>query len=161
MNYIGVDCHISTLDFAVVTETGRVKNKTRVKTSAKEFMGFIKSVPKPRRIFIEEGTYTVILKSTRDMYPDGFFDLHGYPEINGYREAIKRGDNIPGPIEESIEQYGDPELAIWQDFEAADEDPKWAEPWEELLEKYYERAELQAVQDENYKIKGWILKNKP
>jgi hypothetical protein len=31
MNYIGVDCHISALDFAVVTKTGRIKNKARVK----------------------------------------------------------------------------------------------------------------------------------
>jgi hypothetical protein len=57
MNYIGVDCHISILDFAVVTKTGRVKNKARVKTSVKEFMEFIKIVPKPRKIFIEEGTF--------------------------------------------------------------------------------------------------------
>jgi len=56
MNYIGVDCHISTLDFAVATKMGRVKNKARVKTSAKEFMEFVKTVPKPRQIFIEEGT---------------------------------------------------------------------------------------------------------
>ena len=45
MNYIGVDCHISTLDFAVVTKMGRVKNKARVKTSAKEFMEFVKKKP--------------------------------------------------------------------------------------------------------------------
>ncbi len=56
MNYIGVDCHISTLDFAVVSERGIVKNKARVKTSVKGFMEFIKTVPKPRKIFIEEGT---------------------------------------------------------------------------------------------------------
>ena len=68
MNYIGVDCHISTLDFAVVTQTGRVKNKARVKTSTKEFMEFIKTVPKPRKIFIEEGTLANWLLETSMRY---------------------------------------------------------------------------------------------
>jgi transposase len=68
MNYIGVDCHISTLDFAVVTKTGRVKNKARVKTSAKEFMEFVKTVPKPRKIFIEEGTLANWLLETSMRY---------------------------------------------------------------------------------------------
>ena len=36
MNYIGVDCHISTLEFAVVNE----------------FMAFVRDIPKPRKIFI-------------------------------------------------------------------------------------------------------------
>ena len=43
MNYIGVDCHISTLDFAVVSERGIVKNKGSVKTSVKGFMEFVKT----------------------------------------------------------------------------------------------------------------------
>ena len=55
MNYIGVDCHISSLDFAVVNERGATTQKAKVNTGVKEFIGFVKSVPKPRRIFIEEG----------------------------------------------------------------------------------------------------------
>ena len=55
MNYIGVDCHISTLEFAVVNERGTVTKKAKVNTSVKEFMGFVKNIPKPRKIFIEEG----------------------------------------------------------------------------------------------------------
>ena len=55
MNYIGIDCHISTLDFAVVDEKGKIKKRACVATSVKGFMEFIKSVPKPRKIFIEEG----------------------------------------------------------------------------------------------------------
>ena len=55
MNYIGVDCHISSLDFAVVNEKGTTTKKAKVTTSAKEFIGFIKSVAKPRNIYIEEG----------------------------------------------------------------------------------------------------------
>jgi transposase len=55
MNYIGVDCHISTLDFAVVNEKGTITKKAKVNTGVKEFMDFVKQIPKPRKIFIEEG----------------------------------------------------------------------------------------------------------
>jgi transposase len=55
MNYIGIDCHISSLDFAVVNERGTVTQKAKVNTGVKEFMAFVKSVPRPRKIFIEEG----------------------------------------------------------------------------------------------------------
>jgi transposase len=55
MNYIGVDCHISTLDFAVVDGKGTIKKKACVNTGVKEFMEFVRSIPKPRKIFIEEG----------------------------------------------------------------------------------------------------------
>jgi hypothetical protein len=56
MNYIGVDCHISTLDFAVVNERGTTTRKEKVRTGVKELIRFVKSVPQPRKIFIEEGT---------------------------------------------------------------------------------------------------------
>jgi transposase len=55
MNYIGVDCHISSLDFAVVNERGTTTKRAKVNTGAKEFIDFVKAVPKPRKIFIEEG----------------------------------------------------------------------------------------------------------
>jgi len=48
MNYIGVDCHISSLDFAVVNEMGAMTKKAKVNTGVKEFISFVKSVPKPR-----------------------------------------------------------------------------------------------------------------
>jgi hypothetical protein len=56
MNYIGVDCHISSLDFAVVNERGTTTRKEKVRTGVKELIRFVKSVPQPRKIFIEEGT---------------------------------------------------------------------------------------------------------
>ena len=37
MNYIGCDCHISSLDFAVVNERGETTKKQRVNTGVKEF----------------------------------------------------------------------------------------------------------------------------
>ena len=55
MNYIGVDCHISTLDFSVVNETGTITKRGKVNTRVKEFIGFVSRIPKPRKIFIEEG----------------------------------------------------------------------------------------------------------
>ncbi len=56
MYYIGMDCHITTLDFAVVNEAGRLVKSNSVDTSVKGFMEFVKTVPQPRAIFMEEGT---------------------------------------------------------------------------------------------------------
>jgi len=68
MNYIGIDCHISTLDFAVVDERGKIKKRACVDTGVKGFMEFIRSVPKPRKIFIEEGTLAGWLLETSLRY---------------------------------------------------------------------------------------------
>ncbi|MBU1800580.1 MAG: IS110 family transposase [Bacteroidetes bacterium] len=64
MHYIGVDCHISTLEFAVVNERGTITQKAKVNTGVKEFMTFVKNVPKPRKIFIEEGELACWLLET-------------------------------------------------------------------------------------------------
>ena len=56
MHYIGMDCHISTLDFAVVNEAGRLVKAHRVATSVSGFMEFVKKIPPPRTIYMEEGT---------------------------------------------------------------------------------------------------------
>jgi len=56
MNYIGCDCHISTLDCAVVNERGHETKKQKMNTGVKGLMEFVKSIPKPRKIIIEEGT---------------------------------------------------------------------------------------------------------
>ena len=56
MNYIGMDTHISTLDFAVVNETGRLTKAKSIATSVKGFMEFVKQVPAPRTIYMEEDT---------------------------------------------------------------------------------------------------------
>jgi transposase len=56
MQYIGMDCHISTLDFAVVNETGREVKSSSVATSVNGFMEFVKKVSPPRIVYMEEGT---------------------------------------------------------------------------------------------------------
>ena len=56
MHYIGMDCHITTLDFAVVNEAGRLVKAHRVTTSVNGFMEFVKTVPTPRTIYMEEST---------------------------------------------------------------------------------------------------------
>ncbi len=68
MNYIGIDCHISTLDFAVVDEKGKIKKRACVTTGVKNFMEFIRNVPKPRKIFIEEGALAGWLLETSLRY---------------------------------------------------------------------------------------------
>jgi transposase len=55
MNYIGTDTHISTLEFKVVNNFGKIKKAQKVPTSAVNFMNFVKSVDKPRQVIIEEG----------------------------------------------------------------------------------------------------------
>ena len=56
MHYIGMDCHITTLDFAVVNDAGRLVKANSVATSVNNFMGFVKMVPSPRAIYMEEGS---------------------------------------------------------------------------------------------------------
>ena len=50
MQYIGMDTHISNLDFAVVNEAGRLMKATSVATSVKNFMEFVRKVPPPRNL---------------------------------------------------------------------------------------------------------------
>ena len=56
MNYIGTDNHIATLDFKVINEAGKLTKAEKVATSASNFLKFVRSVPKPRMVIIEEGT---------------------------------------------------------------------------------------------------------
>ena len=56
MHYIGMDCHITTLDFAVVNEAGQLIKAKSVATSVNGFIEFVKTVPQPRMIYMEEGT---------------------------------------------------------------------------------------------------------
>jgi transposase len=56
MNHIGMDSHITTLEFAVVNEAGQVVKADRVATSVNGFMEFVRTVPRPRTIYMEEGT---------------------------------------------------------------------------------------------------------
>src|SRR4030065_1322456 len=51
-----MDCHITPLDFAVVNEAGRLVKANSVATSVNGFMAFVKTVPPPRTIYMEEGT---------------------------------------------------------------------------------------------------------
>ena len=56
MNHIGCDCHISSLECAVVNERGQETKKQRVNTGVKELMEFVKSIPKPRTIINRGGS---------------------------------------------------------------------------------------------------------
>jgi len=64
MNYIGIDCHITTLDFAVINETGKLTKAERVDTSASNLINFVKGIRKPRIIYIEEGTLADWIQET-------------------------------------------------------------------------------------------------
>lgn len=51
-----MDCHIRTLEFAVVNEVGRLVKTDCVPTSVNGFMDFVRSVPPPRTVYMEEGS---------------------------------------------------------------------------------------------------------
>jgi transposase len=56
MNYIGMDGHITTLNFANVNETGKVTKVQQVATSVPNFLKFVRSIPGPRMVIMEEST---------------------------------------------------------------------------------------------------------
>ncbi|MFH0768717.1 MAG: transposase [Chloroflexota bacterium] len=56
MNHIGMDSHITTLEFAVVNEAGQLVKADRIATSVSGFMKFVRTVARPRTIYMEEGT---------------------------------------------------------------------------------------------------------
>ena len=56
MSHIGMDGHITSLEFAVVNEAGQLVKVDRVATSVNGFMEFVRTVPRPRTIYMEEGT---------------------------------------------------------------------------------------------------------
>jgi len=93
MNYIGVDCHISSLDFAVVNEKGTITQKAKVNTGVKEFIEFVKKIPKPRKIFIEEGELASWLLETSLEFGETLIITD--PKINKWiGKAEKKDDTI-------------------------------------------------------------------
>ncbi len=56
MYYIGMDCHIASLEFAVVNKQGKVIQRGSVSTSEKGMLEYIRSVPRPRKVIMEEGS---------------------------------------------------------------------------------------------------------
>lgn len=56
MHYIGMDAHISTLDFAVINDAGRLVKATKVTTGVNNFMQFVRQITAPRIVYMEEGT---------------------------------------------------------------------------------------------------------
>lgn len=56
MHYIGMDTSIASLDFAVVDERGKLKKQQKIETSEIGLIEFLKTIPKPRTLFIEEGS---------------------------------------------------------------------------------------------------------
>lgn len=66
MNYIGADVHISSIDFAVVNETGQVVKRERIGTSERGIAEFVKSIRAPRQLIIEEGSLAGWIKDVME-----------------------------------------------------------------------------------------------
>ena len=54
MHYIGMDTHITTMDFAVVDDAGRLIKTVIITTGAGTFIKFVKSVMSPRTVNMKE-----------------------------------------------------------------------------------------------------------
>jgi hypothetical protein len=65
---MGLPLLITTLDFAVVDEAGRLTKAQSIATSVKGFMEFVKQVPAPRTIYMEEGTLAAWILETCVQY---------------------------------------------------------------------------------------------
>jgi transposase len=70
MYYIGMDCHIANLEFAVVNKEGKVIKRDRVTTSGRGMMDFIRQVPRPRIVIVEEGCLAAWVKEVCEMYQE-------------------------------------------------------------------------------------------
>lgn len=53
MYYIGMDAYISSLDFAVINDSGRLVKATSVTTGVNSFMDFVRQITPPRIIYTE------------------------------------------------------------------------------------------------------------
>jgi len=70
MYYIGMDCHIASLEIAVVNEQGEVVKRDHVKTSERGMMECIRSVGHPRKVIIEEGCLAGWVKEICETYKE-------------------------------------------------------------------------------------------
>ena len=56
--YIGLDAHTSSCTAAVVGPSGRRLQSQVLETNARALVGFLKTIPKPRHLCLEEGTHS-------------------------------------------------------------------------------------------------------
>ena len=94
MNYIGMDTHIATLEFAVVNERGICTQKKQVITSAKNMIDFIKSIPRPRTLYLEEGSLAAWVVDTCKRFNENV--IVSDPKINHW---IGHSDEKNDPID--------------------------------------------------------------
>jgi transposase len=93
MHYIGMDTHISTLDFAVVNETGRLVKASSVATSIKSLIGFVKTVPPPRTIYMEEGSLAAWALETCVQYGEKLV-ITDAKKNHWIGSSMQKGDSI-------------------------------------------------------------------
>ena len=91
MYYVGMDCHITTLDFAVVNEAGQLIKTKSVATGVRSFIDFAKTVPQPRRGQLAGWTLETCDTKNKEELKDiqlqnRWFRFHIYA---GYPKSIK------------------------------------------------------------------------
>ncbi len=55
--YIGLDAHASSCTVAVIGPSGRRLQTQVLETNARALISFLKTIPKPRHLCLEEGTH--------------------------------------------------------------------------------------------------------
>jgi transposase len=88
-----MDCHISTLDFAVVNETGQLVKANSVTTSVNNFIEFVKTIPTPRKIYMEEGSLAAWALETCLRYGEQLV-VTDAKQNHWIGSAVQKGDAI-------------------------------------------------------------------
>jgi transposase len=70
--YIGLDAHKLTCEFAVVRENGRLVQRVSCRTAIDQLAAFLKSIPRPRYVVMEEGPMADWLWRNLQCFADGF-----------------------------------------------------------------------------------------
>lgn len=70
IRYIGLDVHAQTTAIGVLSESGRRLDQRIVRTAAPELIEFVRLVPKPRKLILEEGTQSEWLSQVLEPFVD-------------------------------------------------------------------------------------------
>src|SRR5208283_947336 len=111
MNYIGMDCHIKTLDFAVVDEAGRLVKAKSIPTSVNGFIEFVRTVPPPRTVYMEEGTLAAWAQLARGGYMKEIHHSLGQRRrfrelMMAYHDTVRSTVRIKNKIKAKFRQNG-------------------------------------------------------
>lgn len=105
--YIGIDAHASSCTVVVVGQSGRKLSEQVVETNRTALVEYIRSIPKPRHLCLEEGTlsswlYELLSPHVDELVVAGMTEKSKAPKDDG-RDALARAQELrTGGIEKSV-----------------------------------------------------------